>query len=153
MFPHQWWVMKAIILLADQWFNACMVVRSGNFRVSGRTGLLFGSNQSFLFLSNQWLLNFQSCFSFSEASWWAFLASFSKLSFGDKSLWTMPEVWLPWIPLWAAFLAEVSARWFPLASRESSLECPGILIIAKEQIKVLHPLIPERGDHFKFYFL
>lgn len=26
-----------------------MIVRGGNFRVSGRTGLLFGSNQSFLF--------------------------------------------------------------------------------------------------------
>ena len=42
-----------IILSVDQWFNACTVVRSGDFRVSGRTGLFFGPNQSFLFLSNQ----------------------------------------------------------------------------------------------------
>ena len=31
----------------------------------------------------------------------------------------------------AAFLAEVSVAWFPFASRELSLECPGTLIIAK----------------------
>ena len=43
----------------------------------------------------------------------------------------MTEVWLLFVPLRSAFLTEMSARWFPLASRESSLECPGILIIAK----------------------
>ena len=53
MFPHQYLFMKAIILSADRGFNACTVVRSRNFQVSSRTGLLFGSNQSFLFLSNQ----------------------------------------------------------------------------------------------------
>ena len=66
------------------------------------------------------------CFSFPEASCWAPLASFSKLSFGEISLWTVTEVWLLLVPLRAAFLAEMSARLFPLASRESSLECSGI---------------------------
>ena len=87
--------------------------------------------QSFLFLSNQRLLNFQSCLSFSEANCGASLASFSKLSFGKISLWTMTEVWLLLVLWTAAGLAEISASWFLLASRESSSECPGILIIAK----------------------
>ena len=65
--------MKAIILT---------VVKSGNFRVSSGTGLLFGQTRAFLFLPNQQLLNLQSCFSFPEANCWASLASFSKLAFG-----------------------------------------------------------------------
>ena len=44
--------MNAIILSVDQWFNARTMVKNGNFSVSGRTGLLFGPNKSFLFLSN-----------------------------------------------------------------------------------------------------
>ena len=32
---------KVIILLVDQWFITCTVVRSGDFRVSSKTGLLF----------------------------------------------------------------------------------------------------------------
>ena len=84
MFPHQYWFMNAIILLVDQWFNACTVVKSGNFRVSSRTGLLFDPNRSLLSLSNQELLNFETSFSFSEANCWGSLASFSKLSFGEN---------------------------------------------------------------------
>ena len=110
MFSHQYSFMKAIIFPIDQWFNACTVVRSGNFRVSGRTGLLFGPNQSSLFFSNQQSLNFQSCFSFSEANCWTSIASFSKLSFGEISLQTMTEVWLLLVPLRAAHLMEMSAR-------------------------------------------
>ena len=110
----QYWFMNAVILSVDQWFNACTVFRSGNFRVVGRTGLLFGPNQSFLFLSKQQLFNFQSCFSFPEANCWASLASFSKLSFGEIALWTVTEVWLLLVPLRATFPAEISARWcFP----------------------------------------
>ena len=46
--------MKAIILSVYQWFNACTVVKSGNFRVSSRTGLLVGTKQSYFFeKSNQ----------------------------------------------------------------------------------------------------
>lgn len=46
---------------------------SGNFRVSGRTGFLFGPMQNFLFVSNQQLSNLPSFFffSFSEASFGA----------------------------------------------------------------------------------
>ena len=40
--------MKAIILSVNQRLNACTVVRSRNFRVTSKTGLLFGPNQSFL---------------------------------------------------------------------------------------------------------
>ena len=116
-------------LSVDQWFNAGLGVRSGNFSVSGRTGCLFCPNQSFLFLSNQQLCNFWICFS--EASCWASLASFSKWSFVEISLWIMTEVWLLLVPLRAAFLALLSARWYTVASRKSSLECPRTLIIAK----------------------
>ena len=131
MFPHQYWFRTAVILSVDQWFNACTVVRIGDLRVSSRTGLLFDPNQSFLFLSNQQLLNFLFCFSFSEANCQATLSSFSKFSFGEISVWTMTEVWLLLVPLKTTFLAKISARWFPLASRESSLECSRISIIAK----------------------
>ena len=40
------------------------------------------------------------------------------------------RVWLL-VPLRAECLVEISVRWFPLASRELSLECLGTLIIAK----------------------
>ena len=116
-------------LSVDQWCNAGLGVRSGNFSVSGRTGWLFCPNQSFLFLSNQQLCNFRICFS--EASCWASLASFSKWSFVEISLWIIIEVWLLLVPLRAAFLALLSARWYTLASRKSSLECSRTLIIAK----------------------
>ena len=124
--------MKAIILLVDQWLIACTMVRTENLRVSGRMGLLFGPNHNFLFLSSQQLLSFQSCFCFSWGHRWASLASFPKLSFREITLLTMTEVWRLLVPLMVALLAEMSARWFPLASRGSSLECPGILIAILE---------------------
>lgn len=65
-----YWSMNATILSGDQWFNAHAVVRSGNFRVSGRMGLLFGPNQSLFSLPNQQLLDFQSFLSSSEAGCW-----------------------------------------------------------------------------------
>ena len=40
---------------------------------------------------------------------------------------------------------------FSLAFRDSSLEFPGILVMAKEQLKVFHPIIPELRDHFKLF--
>ena len=83
------------------------MVMSKDCRVSGRTRLLFGPNKSFLFLSNQQLLNLQSCFSFSEAHCWASLASVSELSFGEISFWTMTEVWLLLVSLKETFPAEM----------------------------------------------
>ena len=75
--------MSAIILLVDQWLNACAVVRSENFRISSSTGLSLDPNQSFLFLSDQKLIEFPVSFSFLGANFWTSLASFSKFSFGE----------------------------------------------------------------------
>ena len=61
--------MKSMVLSVNQWFNACTVVRSENFKVPNSFRLLFGQNQSFFFVSNQQLLNFKSCFSFSEINY------------------------------------------------------------------------------------
>ena len=36
---------EGYLFSVDHWIKACTVVRSGNFRVSSRTGLLFGLNQ------------------------------------------------------------------------------------------------------------
>ena len=70
-----------------------VALQAGDFRVSGMTALLLGPSHSFLFLSNQQLLNFQSCLFFSEANCWASLASFSKI-FMEISLWSMTGFWL-----------------------------------------------------------
>ena len=109
--------MNAVILSVDQWFNAFTVLRSGHFRIFGRTGLLFGPNQSSLFLSTQQLLDFQYVFSFSGANHGAsLLGQFFQIVIWenlplehDRSL----DISL----LRAAVLAEISTRWFPLASR------------------------------------
>ena len=49
MFLHQNWFMKFIILTIDQEFIACSVGRTGNFRVSSMTRLLFGQIRAFSF--------------------------------------------------------------------------------------------------------
>ena len=64
MFPHKYSFMSAILLLVDRWLNACAVVRSENFIISNSTGLSLDPNQSFLFLSNQKLIEFPVAFSF-----------------------------------------------------------------------------------------
>ena len=46
----------------DQQFNACTVVTSGDFGISGGNRLLFGPTKV-LFLAGQQLLDFQYCFS------------------------------------------------------------------------------------------
>lgn len=83
---------------------------SGNFRVSGRTGFLFGPMQNFLFVSNQQLSNLPSFFFFPFLRPVLGLLSFSKLSLGEICLWTVAEVWLLLVPLRATFLVEMSAR-------------------------------------------
>ena len=150
LFPHQYWLMKAITL-SDQRFNACQWWGGGILESLSRTRLLLGSKQSFLFSSNQQLLNFQSCFSFSEANCWASPVNFSKFSFWEIRLQTMTTVWLLLVPLRTEFLAEISARWFSLASREISLEWPRILILAKVMGKILHTIISKHRVHLKFY--
>lgn len=147
MFPHQYWSMNAIIFSVDQWFKACTMVRNENLRVSGRTGLLLGANQSFLFLPNQQLLNFPSCFSFSEVSCYTVLTSFPKLSFREISLGTMAEVWLTLVSLRAAFFfwGNVS-KMILLNYQRVKFRMPWSLNNeAKTQVKVLHPRIPEIG--------
>ena len=86
-----------------------VALQAGDFGVSGRTELLLSPSQSFLFLSNQQLLNFQSCLSFSKANCWASLASFSKI-FMEISFWSMTEFWLLLVPLKAVLLVEMAAR-------------------------------------------
>ena len=49
------------------------------------------------------------------------------------------------------FFSETSARWFPLASRESSLECSEILI-AKTAGQTVISNNSWNRDHLKFYF-
>ena len=51
-------------------------------------GCYLAQTRAFSFLSKQQLLDFQYCFSFSEASCRASLVSFSELLFGEISLWT-----------------------------------------------------------------
>ena len=70
VFSHQYWCMSAIILLADQWLNACTVVRNGSLWEDW--GVIW-PRQCFLFLSNEQLLKFQPCFSFSGDDCWASL--------------------------------------------------------------------------------
>ena len=88
MFSHQYWFISAIILSVNQRFNACTVMRNENFRISHRTELVFGLNQSFLFLSNQ-QFEFLNLLLF----FWGQLLGFSSqsLSHGEIFLWTMTE--------------------------------------------------------------
>ena len=84
--------------------------------------------------------------------WGQFLGSlvnFSKLSFERTSLWTRAEVWLLASER-TAFGAEMSVRWFPLASRDSRLECPGTLVMARAALKNMARNI-FRYSHLKFY--
>lgn len=37
LFPHQQWFLCASISAEDQWFNACIVARSGDLGISSRT--------------------------------------------------------------------------------------------------------------------
>lgn len=102
VFPHWYSFMNAVSLSVDQLFNACTVVNSKNFRISGRAGLLLGPNQSSLFikpLNNYYISNIV----FSSRVNWVSLVSFSKLSLVRTSLWNMTEVWLL-VPLKVWFL-------------------------------------------------
>lgn len=88
IFSHQYQFTSAIVLLGDQWSSAHTAVSNGNFIVPARPGWLFGPTHSSYFLSSQ-QSHFQSCFSFSEASCWASVASFSKFSLQGIFLRTM----------------------------------------------------------------
>lgn len=122
--PLQCWFINALILSVGQWFNARTVLRSGNFRAYGWTGFLFDPMQSFLFLSNQQLLNFQFYFSFPDANCWASLARFSQLSFGELSLWPYKRFHCCCLLLRKEFLAEVSARRFPFSFQRVKFRMP-----------------------------
>lgn len=121
IFLHQYWFMKTIIWSVDLWSNEYTVIMSGNFSMG--CYLILTRAISFYQTSNFWISI--TVFSFSEACCWASIAYFSKLSFGEISLWT--EVWLLLLPLRVAFLAEISTKWFPWTSRDSSLQCPKLL--------------------------
>lgn len=123
-FCHQFWFMNVIILSVEKWFNACTVVKGGNFRVSVRIVLLFSPSPKLSFSIKWVIVGFKSCFSFSEVNYLAFICSFSELSSGEIFFWIMTGVWLLLIPLKVAFLVEISVKWFLLASAKSSLECP-----------------------------
>ena len=150
MLPHQYGFM--ILSSVDQWITACTVVRSENFRVSSRIGLLFGLNQSFPFLLNQQLLDFQSHFSLSEANYWASLASFSKFSFGGN----IPLDHDRGLAAVGSFKDNIPCRnvskVIPLSFQKSILGCSRILIIAKTSGTMFYPIIPGPRGHFKFYF-
>lgn len=84
-------VMKTIILSWNWWFNVCSGVRSGNSRKSliGLSCYLIQARTcSFHPTKNYWISNLAFLFSFlfSEVKYWASLARFSKLSFGEISL-------------------------------------------------------------------
>lgn len=112
-------------LSTETWFNPlCFSHCPVKHQCSPNTHL--DSEATFFSSQSLTLLGHPIWFSFSEAS---YLARFSKLSFWEIFLWTMTEVWLLLVTLRSVFLIEMSARWFTLAFIESSLECPGILII------------------------
>ena len=87
-------------------FNACTVIRSGNFSASKRTGFLV---QARTFFIKPTIVEFPSCFFHFYSQLFGFSSQFSSLSFGEISLWTVTEVWLL-VPSRAAFLVQISAR-------------------------------------------
>ena len=128
--PHQHWSMKAVIWSVDQWFNEHTVVKGGNFRISNRTGFLFGSNQSFLFLQNDNCWVFTFFFSFLRPIW-GISSQFFKIIFRESIPLDNDTDLAAAGPFKSNIPVEIAARWFFLASKKSSLESPGMLITAK----------------------
>lgn len=65
----------------------------------------------------------------------------------------MTEIWLLLVPLREAFVVEIWARWLLLASKELSLECPQILIIAKMAGKCIASSNYQMAEQFLSLFL
>lgn len=112
IFSHQYPIMNTLVLSVDQWFNACAVGSSGNCRISGQTGLLFGPNQSLLSSWKRQLLDFQYRFSFSGPNCWASLQSIFLI--WKDILWNMTGVWLSGSSR-AVFFGGNTAKWCPWA--------------------------------------
>lgn len=91
-FCHQCWSMNAIILSADQWFDACTVVRSGNFKIfwEGQIVIWFKPEFSFYWADNYEISNI--LFSSLEPIVGYLLSIFPKLSSVITFLWTMTEI-------------------------------------------------------------
>lgn len=103
----QQYFMNVIILSVDHWFNAYTIIRNGNLKISHRISLLFNLNQSFVL----------------------FFFLIKPVSFG-----TTTAIWLF---LWKQHLGhKYQHSGFLFVSRESSLTCPGISVIAKASSKV-----------------
>lgn len=138
IFPHQYWFIKAIILL-DQWFNACTVVSNGNFRVSSRTGLLFGPTQVYFwpfFFIKPIVFRFPILFFLFWGQLLGIYSQFFQVVIGGASLWTKTEILLV-VLLEAVFFVEISTRWFSLSSRKSSFEFPGTLLWPEQLAKCM----------------
>lgn len=128
----------ATILSVDWWFNASTVVSGGNYRVPGRTRLLFGLNQSSLFMDPK-IIRFPILFFlFWDQLTLTSLVSFSRLSLGRTSLWSTTEVWVES----SVFGGKISGGLTP-AAREPSLEHQGTLMTASQQNAVPHKLWTE----------
>lgn len=137
MFFHWYWCINTPIFSVAQWFNSCLVVNKGSFRLNGRTGLLLGPSQSpFLCSIKQEPLDFQFCV-LPGASCCSSLVSSLRSSpgewpFGPWQFWSMDLLRM-------AFLAEVSARCLLLASRISAMitwSCKVDLLLASPSVGV-----------------
>ena len=112
-FPHQYWLRNAIILSVNHRFKAYTELSIRNLRTTGKTRLLFSPNQSCLFIKPM-IITFQIVFLLAWGQLLDITCQFFQIIIWDNIPVDLIEVWLL-VSLSAAFLAEVSTRWFPLA--------------------------------------